>query len=77
LKENPTADSVMVQQVKESYEICLKHPNFFRVFYDTFTKKDQRVADLFENTDFERQAKALRASLAYLIMFAEGSDRRN
>lgn len=73
MTKNPIADPEMVQQVKQCFESVSSHEDFFYSFYDRFTKKDPRVAELFKNTNFERQTQALKVSVAYLIMFAEGS----
>lgn len=71
--KNAIAEPEDILFVKKSFEECSRHNTFFHNFYERFVKRDVRIAELFKNTDLENQARALKGSLAYMLMYAEGS----
>ena len=56
----------------DSYLRCVVSDQdaFFKHFYELFTAADQRVSELFANTNMERQISMLQESLLYMIDFA-------
>jgi truncated hemoglobin YjbI len=56
----------------DSYLRCVvsDQDGFFHRFYELFTAADRIVAEVFANTNMERQVSMLQESLLYLIDFA-------
>jgi hemoglobin-like flavoprotein len=50
-----------------SFESCIQDDRFIRVFYDTFLGSSEEIRDLFAQTDFSLQRRALRASLYVMV----------
>ena len=65
------ADSIEV--FHDSLTRCLGQPRFLELFYERFLASSDDVRVRFENTDFEKQRRMLKASF-YLIMLAAQGD---
>ena len=57
----------------DSYERCLKRPDFFYRFYDNYIGADETVAEKFAHTDMDKQKDMLKASL-HMLMALRSSD---
>ena len=51
---------------------CHANPEFLSRFYELFVAASPEVAEKFSNTDFERQRRAMSASLYALVLAMEG-----
>ena len=58
--------------IKASYDRCCASEGFFETFYRQFFAKSPEIPQLFANTDFERQHKALRSALWQMVMYGTG-----
>jgi hemoglobin-like flavoprotein len=69
---------MMEERIIHTYELsldrCAANPAFFERFYQIFIASSPKVAAKFAQTDFERQMKALEASL-HLMIKAVRDDR--
>jgi len=84
-------DRELVDLYNESLDRCQSNPLFMNMFYEDFLQSSPRVAEKFQNVDFNRQHRVLRATLYmvalvasgdefaenYLAKIAEGHDRRH
>ena len=61
-----------LEAIKASYDRCCASPDFIATFYEHFLAKSPEIAELFQNTDFEKQHKALEASLWQMVMHGTG-----
>ena len=59
----------------ESLRRCNARPGFLDRFYELFMASSEEVRARFANTDFERQMRALRASLHMMVLAAEDPAR--
>ncbi len=57
----------------DSLDRLIAHPGSLERFYEKFIGGSKKVAKLFEATDFERQKRALRASLYTAMLAADGN----
>ena len=62
-----------IQDVQSSFGRCGLNPNFMDTFYKNFLASSPEIADLFKNTDFQKQKKMLQMSLNMLITHAMGT----
>lgn len=57
----------------DSYEAVLgpggQSEKFFRFFYERFVAKSPEIQEKFSHTDFERQIRMLKSSIAYMVNF--------
>jgi hemoglobin-like flavoprotein len=60
------------EAIKASYDRCSGSPGFLETFYEHLFAKSPEIPELFKNTDFEKQHKALDASLWQMVMFGTG-----
>jgi hemoglobin-like flavoprotein len=60
------------EAIKASYDRCNESPDFLETFYEHLFSKSPEIPELFKNTDFEKQHKALEASLWQMVMFGTG-----
>lgn len=60
--------------VTQSYERCLKHHQFWEIFYEHFLAGSDAVAEKFKNTNFDKQVSMVRASVGYAISYAPNQD---
>ena len=51
----------------DSFERCISKPQFIDEFYRHFIASSPEVAEKFSKTDFQRQKKALKASLYHMV----------
>jgi truncated hemoglobin YjbI len=63
-----------IQRTRESLGRCVACDTFLDRFYELFTGSSEEIAELFRNTDFERQKRVLRDSL-YVMLVAAGTTR--
>ncbi len=57
----------------DSLDRLIAHPGSLERFYERFIGGSERVAKLFEGTDFERQKRALKASLYTAMLAADNN----
>jgi hemoglobin-like flavoprotein len=62
-------DAAVIKTFEDSLRRCDTNPRFLDLFYERFLSSSPEVRAKFENTDFERQKRVLRASF-YLILLA-------
>ncbi len=55
------------EQVRDSFKRCEAAGDFAETFYGVFLDSSPEVGPLFSNTDFSKQRKLLRASVAMLV----------
>jgi hypothetical protein len=58
----------------DSYERCLKAPDFFANLYENLLSSDPAVTALFANTQFPRQHRLLQHGLGLLLIYAKRGD---
>jgi len=74
LTENAVADPGALERTRESLGRCVDCDTFLQRFYELFIASSPEVAELFRNTDFERQKRVLRDSL-YMMLVAAGTKK--
>jgi hemoglobin-like flavoprotein len=74
LTENANTDPDAIERTRESLGRCVKCETFLQRFYELFMSSSPEVAELFRNTDFERQKRVLRDSL-YVMLVAAGTTK--
>lgn len=60
----------------ESYERCLRAPDFFGEFYRALLASNEVIPPMFENTAFPRQHRLLQHGLGLLLIFAKRRDEQ-
>lgn len=60
-----------IEAVQKSYQRCLRHANFFTVFYSHFTEQSDEIAALFANTDWYTQKQLIERAIRIAILFAK------
>lgn len=60
--------------VSASYARCLESGSFFDSFYATLLAKSPEIPPLFAKTDFEKQKRMVRKSIAYVLTYASGKE---
>jgi hemoglobin-like flavoprotein len=68
-------DRRILRTYDESLRRCNSRPGFLARFYELFMASSEEVRARFANTDFERQKRALRASLHIMALAAEDPAR--
>ena len=58
----------------DSLQRCSSHPDFLDLFYEAFLGSSPKVREKFANTDFEKQKRALHASLNLMLRAAREED---
>ncbi|WP_024329699.1 globin [Thioalkalivibrio sp. ALR17-21] len=58
--------------VQQSYGRCRREGDFAERFYERFLQADPRVAEVFANTDWTRQKRALGQAISAALSYAEG-----
>lgn len=74
MSQDVGADHDAIQRTRESLGRCVHCETFLQRFYELFMESSPKVAELFENTDFERQKRMLRDSL-YVMLVAAGTTK--
>jgi truncated hemoglobin YjbI len=74
LTEDAVADPGAIERTRESLGRCVECETFLQRFYELFMASSPEVAELFRNTDFERQKRVLRDSL-YVMLVAAGTTK--
>lgn len=69
----PVKTSVHVAQ--ESYERCLRAPDFFAHLYERLLASDPVIPSMFARTEFPRQHRLLQHGLGLLLIYAKRADR--
>ena len=59
-----------------SYQRCLRDPQFFYTFYDVFWQKDDKFRQMFANTDMDKQIKMLKLSIVMLMLSTTSKESR-
>jgi hemoglobin-like flavoprotein len=67
-------DKKILQLFEDSLDRCNADSEFLDRFYETFLASDAKVREKFKNTDFDRQKKALRESLDFMLLAATDED---
>ena len=62
-------DEKVIATFDQSLHRCDNNPQFLDLFYERFLASSPKVRQKFENTDFDKQKRLLRASF-YLILLA-------
>ena len=65
-----TVDPAVIRRTRESLGRCVTCETFLQRFYEIFMASSPKVAELFRDTDFERQKKMLRDSLYGMLVTA-------
>lgn len=60
--------------LQQSYGRCLQDKQFIERFYEIFMASSPRVAEMFAQTDFQKQRLALRRGISVAIFHAAGSN---
>lgn len=74
MADDEHVDHAAIQNARSSLSRCVAKPEFIQRFYDLFMASSTEVADLFRDTDFERQKKVLKDSL-FLMLVAAGTKK--
>jgi len=74
MTEISAADPDAIQRTRDSLGRCVECATFIDRFYELFIGSSPEVAELFENTDFERQKRVLKDSL-YVMLVAAGTTK--
>ncbi|PSW21897.1 globin [Photobacterium sanctipauli] len=64
------------EQFNDSYERCLRHSNFFEVFYDLFFKRDEKFRQMFDGVDMQKQIKMIKASIVMILLASTSEQAR-
>jgi hemoglobin-like flavoprotein len=72
MTSDAATDPGAIQRTRESLGRCVECETFLARFYELFMASSPEVAELFRNTDFERQRRVLRDSL-YAMLVAAGT----
>lgn len=68
-------DEKILAEFDESLKRCNAVPGFLEMFYENFLASSPKVKEKFQNTDFTRQKRALRASLHLLLIAASDPEK--
>ena len=74
MSETTEVDRELIQRTRDSLGRCIECGTFAQRFYELFMASSPKIAELFQNTDLERQKKMLRDSL-YVMLVAAGTTR--
>jgi len=74
MSDNPDVDHDAIQRTRDSLGRCVECEPFLWRFYELFMASSPKVADLFKDTDFERQQRVLQDSL-YEMLVAAGTTK--
>jgi len=74
MSENAMGSHDAVERTRASLGRCVECQTFIERFYELFIDASPKVAELFANTDFERQKKMLQDSL-YEMLVAAGTTK--
>lgn len=66
------ADALKI--VQDSYGRCLLNGGFWDSFYKHFISSSDKIARMFVNTDMAKQAKLMKTSLNFIIMYGKDPD---
>jgi len=66
--------SFNTEAIQGSYGRCLRSKGFITRFYELLQSRDGRIPDLFAETDWAKQNKALRRGISIALTFAGGSN---
>ncbi len=62
------------EEIQASYGRCLKNKDFIGRFYELLLARDERVARMFEHTNWTQQNRDLRRGISIALTFAGGSN---
>lgn len=62
------------QDVQASYGRCTRQKGFITRFYELLLDRDERIRQMFKNTNWTQQNKALRRGISIALTYASGSD---
>ena len=65
-----TVDHEAIQRARASLARCVTSPDFIQRFYELFMAASPEIAELFRDTDFERQKRVLKDSLFVMLVAA-------
>lgn len=65
---------ISLQVARESYERCLRAPDFFVVLYEQLLASHPAIPPMFSGTEFPRQYRLLQHGLGLLLIYAKESD---
>lgn len=68
-------DKAILKTFDESLKRCNSHDGFLDLFYEKFLASSPAVREKFAKTDFERQKRALNASLHLMPLAAEDREK--
>jgi hemoglobin-like flavoprotein len=74
MSENVEVSREIVQRTRDSLSRCIGCGTFTQRFYELFVESSPEVAELFRDTDLERQKRMLRDSL-YVMLVAAGTTK--
>ncbi len=60
--------------VQASYGRCMRQKGFITRFYELLLERDERIARMFEGTNWTQQNKALRRGISIALTYAGGSN---
>lgn len=66
--------SFNTEAIQGSYGRCLRSKGFIPRFYELLQSRDNRISNLFSETDWTKQNKALRRGISIALTFAGGSN---
>lgn len=72
--EGNETDHDVIQRARDSLSRCVADPDFTQRFYDLFMDSSEEIAELFRQTDFERQKRVLQDSL-FVMLVAAGTTK--
>ena len=67
-------DDNQIEQFDSSLGRCLSNQDFLSRFYKLFVESSPAVAEKFRDTDFQRQRRAMAASLYVIVLALEQGD---
>ena len=67
-------DTTAYEVAHDSYQRCLRAPNFFGEFYDRLQASDPAIPPMFAETEFPRQHRLLQHGLGLLLIHAKRHD---
>ena len=69
---NPMSETYM--DVQASYGRCTRQKGFITRFYEVLLERDERIAQMFQGTNWTQQNKALRRGISIALTHAGGSN---
>ena len=63
-----------IENVLQSYRRCLRHGNFFTVFYSYFLEQDDKIEAMFSDVDWYKQKQLIERAVKHAILYAKERD---